>query len=166
MAWDFTKWTTTKILQIIALGSKLVPPRGSLYIMPVGSDSHYVHIVKTENKINVFWMGERYSLDIWLEMLFGGPVSRLFWIKPLSQNVALPKGTVNDFFDVQQWNFDHVHGFSLISGDLDFDDVTYFLSFDVQLWNLNHVHRLRCKANFDISWPRLWQSVLLLCPLK
>jgi hypothetical protein len=49
-------------------------------------------------------MGASYSLDIWLEMLFSGP------IKPLGQNFALPKGTVS--FDVQQWNFDHVHSFS------------------------------------------------------
>jgi hypothetical protein len=62
--------SSTNVVQIFPLVSKLA--------LPEVSDSHYVHIVKTENKTNVFWMGESYSLDIWLEMLFGGPVSRLF----------------------------------------------------------------------------------------
>jgi hypothetical protein len=97
----------TKFAQIFPLVSKLALPRGI--------DSHYVHILKTETKTNVFWIGESYSLDIWHEMLFGGPVSRLFWIKPLSQNFALPNlGQWPTFlsFDVQQWKFDHVHSFN------------------------------------------------------
>jgi hypothetical protein len=82
-------------------------------------DFHYVHyIVKTEN-----WTGESYSLDIWHETLSGGPVSRLFelnswalmWLTFLS-------------FDVQLWNFNHVHS------------LWCKLNFD------------------DISWPRFWQS--------
>jgi hypothetical protein len=36
---------------------------------PGGIDFYYVHIVKTETKTNVFWIGESYSLDIWHEML-------------------------------------------------------------------------------------------------
>jgi hypothetical protein len=144
--------------------------------LPGGIDFHYIHILKTETKTNVFWIGESYNLDIWHEMLFGGPVSRLFesnhWVKIL----PWPRGQWPTFlcFDVQPWNLTMC---TVLVVKLNFNirwsprfwwcDLLScpFLSFDVQLWNLNHVHRLRCKVNFDISWPRCWQSVLLCCPL-
>jgi hypothetical protein len=69
-------------------------------------------------------MGESYSLDIWLEMLFGGPVSRLSKLclaQRDSDLLSCPLMYSNDIFTmctvlVVKLNF-----------DLDFGDVTYFL---------------------------------------
>jgi hypothetical protein len=121
--------SSTKVVQINPLVSKLAL-FGCNY-------SHYVHIVNTETKTNVFWLWESYSLDIWNEMLFGGLVSRLFWIKSLGQNFVLPKG------------------------DIDLLSCPLMYSNEISIMCTVLVVELK----FDIRWPRFWWCDLLSCPL-
>jgi hypothetical protein len=81
LLYNIIYWSSSKVVQLFPLVSKLA--------LPMGIDSHYEHIVKTETKTNVFRIGESYRLDIWHEMLFGGPVSRMFWIKPVTYFLVL-----------------------------------------------------------------------------
>jgi hypothetical protein len=103
-------------------------------------------------------------------MLFGGLASRLFDLSPWVKILPCPRGQWPTFlsFDVQPWNLDYAHIF-ICKIELCYQVTLImwptYLSFNVQLWILNYVHRLRCEVNFDISWPRFWQSVLLCCPL-
>jgi hypothetical protein len=77
-------------------------------------------------------MGESYSLEIWLEMLFGGPVSKLFWIKPLGPKFCLAQGD-SDLLSCPLMYSNEiltictvlVVKWTLILADLDFDKVSY-----------------------------------------
>jgi hypothetical protein len=151
LAWDFAKWTSTNIIQIIALGLKLALPGGhwfslctynkkikksfclkvqgielwcllnnviyrsstkvvqiftlvSKLALPGGIDSHYVHMVKTETKTNVFWIGESYSLDFWHELCLVDLYQDCFELNPWVKILLCPREQWPTFlsFDVQQ----------------------------------------------------------------
>ena len=78
---SFIKWTSTKVVQIIALGSKNGPVPGSLVL-------HRPIQGKTKNLL--VWKQKARAFDIWYIASPSGPLPRLFKLLPWGQKWLHP----------------------------------------------------------------------------